>query len=72
MDSIRFDVYGRFEVVVTRTPSGWRVVRSGAAGKRSLDGEFLEPHVTEAGLADRLEILFHESGRPGARIRRIP
>jgi hypothetical protein len=71
MDSIRFDVYGRFEVVVTPTENGRRVTRS-SGDKRSLDVELLDGGVTEDDLADRIEILWHEFGSPGARIRRIP
>jgi hypothetical protein len=70
MDCIRFDVYGHFTVEVIRTTDGWRIVRL-SDGKRSLHPEFLVSGVGEDDLADELEVLYHELGRPDARIRRI-
>lgn len=69
MDPIRFDVYGRFRIAVERTDLGWRVTRLGLDGKRSYEDLLIG--VAEEELADALEVLYHELGRPGAVIRRI-
>jgi len=68
----RFDVYGRYEIVVERIDGAWRVLQVGADGKRGLRADLAIPlDLPEEDLADYLDVLLHEGGSPGASIRRV-
>jgi hypothetical protein len=69
---MRFDVYGRFILVIERTTSGWLVLQQGADGKRRIfEDVVLPPDLPEAEVVVHLDALLHELSRPGARITRL-
>jgi RimJ/RimL family protein N-acetyltransferase len=61
--SIRFDVHGTL-MLVERDPSGWRLFRLGAEGKRSLVPVSIPEFIAEDELAQFLDDLFHEAATP--------
>lgn len=63
MTAIRFDVYGAL-MLVERDPSGWRLFRLGAEGKRSLVPVSIPEFIAEAEIAQFLDDLFHEAATP--------
>ena len=66
------DVYGRITLLVERIGDRWRVLEVGDDGKRGLCEDVVIPsHLTETEIPDYIDDLFHEAGRPGARVRRI-
>lgn len=72
-DRFRFDVYGRFEVVLERVDGRWQVLEVGEDGKRSLLDDVAPPEYvrTTAAMRDWLEVCFHELGGPGLQIRLV-
>jgi hypothetical protein len=69
---LRFDIYGRYVLVVERGGGAWRVLQVGDDGKRGLRDDIVIPSDLSADdLAQYLDDLLHESGRPGARVRRL-
>jgi hypothetical protein len=69
---MRFDVFGRFVLLVERDSDGWRVLELGAAGRRRLFGEMVVPsHVREDEVGELLADLLHEYARPGATVRHL-
>jgi hypothetical protein len=70
--ALRFDVYGRYVLIVERHAGTWRVLQLGDDGKRGLRGDItVPPDLPPDGIAQYLDDLLHESGRPGARVRRL-
>ena len=70
--SMRFDVYGRYVLVVERHEGNWRTLQVGDDGKRGLRGDIAIPSdLPPDAIAQYLDDLLHESGRPGARVQRI-
>jgi hypothetical protein len=66
-----FDVYGRFQIEVLKTPGGWAAYRS-SPGLRVPYPDLVFP----AGLDDSelerfLDDHFHEYARPGQAVRRV-
>jgi hypothetical protein len=69
---MRFDVYGRYILVVERHVDTWRVLQVGDDGKRGLRSDLVIPgDLPPDDIAQHLDALLHESARPGARVRRI-
>jgi hypothetical protein len=69
---MRFDVYGRYTLIVERQGNNWRVLQVGDDGKRGLRVDLVIPdHVAPDDMAQYLDDLLHESARPGASVRRI-
>lgn len=69
----RFDVYGRFEVVVERIDGRWHVLQIGEDGKRGELEDIAPPEYvrTPAAMRDWLEVCLHELGGPGLHIRLV-
>jgi len=80
---MRFDIYGRYTLIIERSVEGSRagetgetgeylVLELGAEGKRRLREDIvIPPHLPEDEIATYLDDLLHEEGRPGASIRRL-
>ena len=69
---LRFDVYGRYVLVVERHGDGWRALQEGDDGKRGLRSDLVIPgDLSPDDIAPHLDALLHESARPGARVWRI-
>ena len=70
--TMRFDVFGRFVLLVERDGEGWRVLELGEDGKRRLfEDVMLPPHVGEDEIAALLADLLHELARPASSVRRL-
>jgi hypothetical protein len=68
---MKFDVYGRFLIDVSREKDGW-IVRRIDQGKRMALPDLAIPSDVPADQVPRwLEDLLHESASPGRTIRRI-
>ena len=68
---LRFDVFGRV-FAAQRERKGWRIRAVGADGKLAHPGFVVPEFVQEHELEQYLEDLFHEWGRAGMSVRRIP
>jgi hypothetical protein len=69
---LKFDVYGRYTLIVERQNGNWRVLQLGPDGKRGLRDDLVIPSSLAAdGIASYLDDLLHESARPGLRVRRL-
>jgi uncharacterized protein len=69
---MRFDVYGRLQLDIERTPDGYRVYELGAEGKRRPREDIvLPPELPEAEIELALDDLLHELGGPGKLVRRV-
>jgi hypothetical protein len=69
---MRFDVFGRFVLLVERHGDGWCVLELGGDGKRRIfEDVMIPPHVGEDEVGTLLADLLHEFARPGANIRRL-
>lgn len=69
---MRFDLYGRYVPIVEKHDGRWRVLEVGNDGKRGLRDDVVIPSdLSPDDIAQYLDDLFHESARPGARVRRI-
>jgi hypothetical protein len=71
MASVRFDIYGHYELDVVRDGDKWSVFNLDA-GKRVLLKDVVIPtEVQENEVATYLDDLFHELAKPGQSIRRV-
>jgi hypothetical protein len=69
---MRFDVFGKFVLLVERDGDGWRVLELGGDGKRRIFEELVvPPHVREDEVGELLADLLREHARPGATVRRL-
>jgi hypothetical protein len=69
---MKFDIYGRYQLVVERENDDWIVYRSGL-GTRLRDPAVVIPaSVAAEDIATYLDDLFHESASPGQTIREVP
>ncbi len=69
---MRFDVFGRYLLLVERNGDGWRVLELGGDGKRRIfEDVVVPPHVREEEIGELLADLLHEYARPGATVRRL-
>jgi hypothetical protein len=69
---LRFDVYGRYTLIVERHEGNWRVLQVGADGKRGLREDLVIPSTLSSDeIALYLDDLLHESAGPGLRVRRL-
>ena len=70
---MRFNVYGRYHLLVERSGRAWRVLQIGEDGKRGLRDDISIPadltHADE--VAEFLDVLLHEHARPGTAIRLV-
>jgi len=67
-NSMRLDVYGRFQLEVLRENGTWIAYRLGL-GTRERDNDVVIPPSLEATeLAEYIDDLFHELARPGQRV----
>jgi len=69
---MRFDVFGRFVLLVERHGEGWLVLELGGDGKRRIfEDVVIPPHVREDEIGTLLADLLHEYASPGASVRRL-
>jgi hypothetical protein len=69
---MRFDVFGKFVLLVERDGDSWRVLELGGDGKRRIFEELVvPPHVREDEVGELLADLLHEYARPSANVRRL-
>ena len=69
MNRLRFDVYGRFRVIVEEVDGIWSVYRIGADGKRRRLDDVVVPDGADPGqVVDALEATFHELATPDTTI----
>ena len=71
MATLRFDVYGQFFMDLVRESGWWKAYRVGADGKRMDTGILISGDTPKDALADRLDVYFHESSSPGARVQLV-
>jgi hypothetical protein len=70
--SLKFNVYGRYVLVVERDGENWRVLQAGDDGKRRLRDDIVIPSdLSPEGIAQHLDDLLHELAGPGARVERV-
>jgi pimeloyl-ACP methyl ester carboxylesterase len=69
--SMRFDIYGRYEIEVAWDRGTWKVFSVGEGKRAPLDHVLIPPHVKEKELSAYLDDLFHELAKPGRTIRRV-
>jgi hypothetical protein len=68
---MRFDIYGKFQIDVTREAETWVAYRL-EPGKRIALRDFSIPEfLDEAELATYLDDIYHELGGPGDRVKRV-
>lgn len=71
MRAMLFDIYGRFQIEIQRTGSGWAAYRR-SSGLRAPYPDLLFPAgLQESELAQFLDDHFHEYAQPGQVIRRL-
>ena len=70
---LRFDIYGRFVVILRDDGVGWwKAARVESDGKRRHLPEVLIPAESDPSqIVDYLEAVYHESARPGEFITRL-
>ena len=69
---MRFDVFGRFVLLVERDGEGWRVLELGEDGKRRIfEDVVIPPHLREDEIGTLFADLLHELARPGTSVRRL-
>lgn len=67
----RYDVFERYVLDVRWVDGRWVAFRVGEGTRRSV-GLHIPASLDESGLGRYLEDVLHESGRPGAEVRRLP
>lgn len=67
---MRFDIFGRFEIELTRDGATWKALSVGE-GKRKPLNLPIPPDLKEDELQTYLDDLFHEFATPGRTIRRV-
>ncbi|MCA9644524.1 MAG: hypothetical protein H6718_35005 [Polyangiaceae bacterium] len=67
----RFDAYGLYHLVVERHGDTWRVLQIGADGKRMERQDLAIPpdYASAREIGEFLDVLLHESSRPGRSLR---
>lgn len=68
---MRFDIYGRYELEVSREGSRWKVFSVGAGKRELLNDVVIPDDVEQQEITTFLDDLFHELAKPGKAIRRI-
>lgn len=68
---LRFSIYGRFEVEVESTSTGWNGYRCGSGIRRAAPELIFPQGIQEHELATFLDDIYHEYGLPGRSITRI-
>lgn len=68
---MRFDVYGRFQLDISRESDVWVVYRVGDGGRRPATDLVIPSTTRAADVATYLDDLLHELARPGETIRRL-
>ena len=69
--TMRFDVYGKYEIEVRREGGSWKADRLGGGKRRPLHDLVLPPDLPEDQVATHLDDLLHEQAGPGETVRRI-
>ena len=69
--TVRFDVYGRFELEVVRAGAGWAVYRLDSGRRRRLADIVIPPDIDADDVRRYLDDLLHELAEPGRIVRRI-
>jgi hypothetical protein len=70
--TMRFEVYGRFQLEIVRATSGYEIYELGAEGKRRVREDLALPaELPEDDIEQALDDLLHELARPGRSIRRV-
>jgi hypothetical protein len=66
-----FDIYGRFQIEVLQTDSGWTAYRK-SSGLRTPYPDLVFPaDLADSGLEQFLDDHFHEYAQPGQVVRRV-
>jgi hypothetical protein len=71
-DTVKVDVFGRYELEVRWTGSQWVAERLDLGKRRRVDGLVIPSHLPESEIVSYLADLLHELARPGYRVRRLP
>ena len=66
-----FDIYGRFQIEVLRTSSGWVAYRKSSGLRTPYPDLSLPADLRESELERFLDDHFHEYAQPGQTIRRL-
>ena len=69
--TLKFDIYGRFEIEVVRQNGEWVVFQNGAGLKVPRRDVAIPREVGEDSLKQFLDDHFHEWAKPGDAVRRI-
>jgi hypothetical protein len=71
MQAMIFDIYGRLQIEVRKTDSGWIAYRK-SGGLRAPYPDLVFPaELAESGLEQFLDDHFHEYAQPGQVVRRV-
>jgi hypothetical protein len=71
MQAMIFDIYGRFQIEVQKTDSGWTAYRK-SSGLRAPYPDLVFPaDLEESRLEQFLDDHFHEYAQPGQGVRRV-
>ncbi len=68
---MKFDIYGRFVIEVTRERGRWVAYRAGQGVRRPESSLAIPSALAESGIAGYLDDVYHEYALPGRTIRRI-
>ena len=68
--NVRLDVFGKFEIDLSRNGGRWQVARVGRGMSAPLEVA-IPDHLDESEVIGFLEDLWHEPARPGQRIKRV-
>jgi hypothetical protein len=66
-----FDIYGRFQIEVLMTSSGWVAYRKGSGLRTPYPDLTIPRDLEDSGLQRFLDDHFHEYAQPGQSIRRL-
>jgi hypothetical protein len=66
---LRFDLYGRRQMVIRREGACWRAYRPGVGSLVPIDDLPVPAELTAADLVTYLDDIFHELGEPGREVR---
>ncbi|MBV7483937.1 hypothetical protein [Bordetella sp. BOR01] len=65
---MKFDIYGRFQLIVLRSGAGWEAYREVGGKRVRMHDLVLPPDLDASEIAVYLDDLLHELSPPGGRI----
>jgi hypothetical protein len=71
MEAMIFDIYGRFQIEVRKTDSGWIAYRKSSGLRVPYPDLVFPADLAESGLEQFLDDHFHEYAQPGRVVRRV-